>query len=242
MKWRLTILVALALCGAGCQTTVGNYLANRGRDLGECFRLEVGGGFGLGVSVKAAGIVHLGMAGAVVPRLYGAGWNYGKGHAFGHGYRAWWWDWDIDLTMASPVWGTLAAFDLLPPVHPETNQVVPFHVRFRTPRPMPTMGTEVEHACWAIVPPLLIPDELPHQALFGPQTREEERRARVHDFDIEVAVYAGFVYARAGFSPGEFADFILGWFGVDLAHDDRPIGTPGTEEDLGGIGDNGDDS
>ena len=49
------------------------------------------------------------------------------------------------------------------------------------------------------------------------------RWARIHAFDIEASVYAGIVYARAGFSPGEFVDFLLGWFGVDIAGDDRPL-------------------
>ncbi|MCZ6689741.1 MAG: hypothetical protein O7H41_09070 [Planctomycetota bacterium] len=29
--------------------------------------------------------------------------------------------------------------------------------------------------------------------------------------------------ARVGFSPGEFVDFFLGWFGVDIAGDDVPL-------------------
>ena len=48
--------------------------------------------------------------------------------------------------------------------------------------------------------------------------------AHVHAFDIEASVYAGVVYAKAGFSPGEFVDFLLGWFGVDIAGDDRGMG------------------
>ncbi|MCZ6691298.1 MAG: hypothetical protein O7H41_17055 [Planctomycetota bacterium] len=55
--------------------------------------------------------------------------------------------------------------------------------------------------------------------------------ARVRAFDIEASVYA-FVYARAGFSPGEFVDFFLGWFGVDIARDDVAVetGEPPVEE------------
>jgi hypothetical protein len=36
-----------------------------------------------------------------------------------------------------------------------------------------------------------------------------------------VSVHLGFVCARVGFSPGEFVDFLLGWFGIDIAGDDR---------------------
>lgn len=38
----------------------------------------------------------------------------------------------------------------------------------------------------------------------------DHRRARVHGVDVEATVYAGVVYARAGFSVGEFVDFVAG--------------------------------
>ncbi len=44
----------------------------------------------------------------------------------------------------------------------------------------------------------------------------------IHAFDVEVAVYAIVPYVRVGFSPGEFLDFLLGWFGADIAGDDPP--------------------
>ena len=43
---------------------------------------------------------------------------------------------------------------------------------------------------------------------------------RVHAFDIDATVYAGVVFAGVGFSPGEFVDFLAGWFGLDIAGDD----------------------
>ncbi|MCZ6691919.1 MAG: hypothetical protein O7H41_20215 [Planctomycetota bacterium] len=45
----------------------------------------------------------------------------------------------------------------------------------------------------------------------------------MHAFDIEAHLFLGVVGARAGFSPGEFVDFFLGWFGVDIAGDDVPL-------------------
>ena len=50
------------------------------------------------------------------------------------------------------------------------------------------------------------------------------RKARVHTFDLEVGAFALILGARVGFSPGEFVDFLLGWFGVDIAGDDREMG------------------
>ena len=56
--------VALGLATAGgCHTPVGNYFANRARDLGECFRVEVGGGVGIGGGAELGGIAHLGICG-----------------------------------------------------------------------------------------------------------------------------------------------------------------------------------
>ena len=49
-------LVSLISLSPGCQTTLGNYLAKRGRDFGECFLLQAGVGLGIGVDVKAAGL------------------------------------------------------------------------------------------------------------------------------------------------------------------------------------------
>jgi hypothetical protein len=40
------LLLLLPLLATGCQTTVGNYFANRGRDLGECFLVQAGVGLG----------------------------------------------------------------------------------------------------------------------------------------------------------------------------------------------------
>ncbi|TET37962.1 MAG: ankyrin repeat domain-containing protein [Planctomycetota bacterium] len=55
--------------------------------------------------------------------------------------------------------------------------------------------------------------------------RKDHFRDPVNAFDFEVGVVAGVVAARFGFSPGEFADFMLGWFGLDLGDDDIwPIG------------------
>ena len=37
---RTAVLLALLMMSAGCQTTIGNYFGNRGRDFGECFGLQ----------------------------------------------------------------------------------------------------------------------------------------------------------------------------------------------------------
>ena len=57
--------------------------------------------------------------------------------------------------------------------------------------------------------------------------------ARIHAFDIEAGVFVLLAGVRVAFSPGEFVDFFLGWFGVDIAGDDVPLNVgdlPGEKE------------
>ena len=106
-------------------------------------------------------------------------------------------------------------------------------------------GFQTLHACWGILPGLWSwheqygrrtwiwapePGHVPWLYRMEDKSqvekiREESRRvtrwSRVHLFDIEVGAFALIVGARAGFSPGEFLDFLLGWFGADIAKDDR---------------------
>lgn len=66
-----------------------------------------------------------------------------------------------------------------------------------------------KHSCFALLPPLL--------------NREGVHRNWIHDFDLEAAVVP-FLGLSVGFSLGEFVDFLLGWFGIDLARDDTEDG------------------
>lgn len=87
----LGLLVAvLPLAVSGCRSP-GNYLANRARDLGDCVRMQANLGMGLGASVKAAGLVHVGLGAGISGRHLGVGWDYGDGYAFGYGcdFEAW---------------------------------------------------------------------------------------------------------------------------------------------------------
>jgi hypothetical protein len=64
-----------------------------------------------------------------------------------------------------------------------------------------------EHFCYGIVPPLI--------------NEEGIHRDWLHDFDVEAGANV-FVGLSLGFSVGEFLDFLLGWFMIDLAGDDDP--------------------
>lgn len=62
-----------------------------------------------------------------------------------------------------------------------------------------------DHRCFGILPFL---------------TGANADRSPLHLCDLEVGANVLFFGIRAGFSPGEFLDFLLGWFGPDIARDD----------------------
>ena len=211
---RLALISTLALGATGCQTTVGNYFANRARDLGEIVRLQVGVGPGLGVSVRAGGYLDLGLAFALVPRSLGIGTTYGKAYAFGYGEGGDLSEGEIDLTLLSIPLTIVGVTGLVPWVGND-GWLIPHHWRFELDAERsPPVPESVDHGCWSLMPGLL--------SLEG--WDPFNRRAQIHAFDIEASVYAGIVYAKAGFSPGEFVAFLLGWFGADIAADDHSLG------------------
>lgn len=69
-----------------------------------------------------------------------------------------------------------------------------------------TPGVLARHRCYGIVP--------------GEWNDGELYKNPIHYFDLEVAVLAGVVGLEVGFSLGEFVDWLLGWFTIDIADDD----------------------
>ncbi|MCZ6689659.1 MAG: hypothetical protein O7H41_08660 [Planctomycetota bacterium] len=242
-------LIAILMVATGCQTTVGNYLANRGRDFGESFRVQVGAGPGIGVSVAGAGLAHVGLSVAMVPRVAGIGWAYGEGYSFGLGAAGNTWDTEVDYSVIVPAFvAAVAAVVSKGKGHGGTRLVwypIPttrrgrisgtsarggrisgtsaFHWQQEAVSQPSLNGRLSDHSCYCILPCVL-----------SRVSRKARPKAGVHAFDVETRVYAGIVYAKAGFSPGEFLDFFLGWFGVDIAGDDR--GLEQNERQGGGVG------
>lgn len=245
------VLPALGVAAGGCHTPFGNYFANRARDLGECVRVEVGAGVGLGASVQAAGLAHFGLAGSVNRRSHGLGWVYGDGYAFGAGVRPH--DWEAEVDLSAPVValsGLVIVVGLLAvvnnpsalggddsPPSPKKEQdddtdtygahwriaaadewrLHPRHAYRRSFFLLPAVLTQVGPEPGRGPPPSR-DDTLAW--LWGERARAVNPWAHVHAFDIEASVYAG-LHVRVGFSPGEFLDFLTGWFGADIAGDDR---------------------
>lgn len=63
------------------------------------------------------------------------------------------------------------------------------------------------HACWIV--------HAPGDPVATPRMRWWQLA------DVSAGANAVLVGARAGVSPGELLDFVLGWFGIDIAEDDR---------------------
>ena len=204
---RIALLSALLATGAGCQTTVGNYFANRAHDFGDMFRLQVGVGLGLGVDVRAAGIVH-------VPVIYGLNILAPFGPAYGRlppyyrpepegEIRA------LNDSLVGAVVAGLPISIISPWVGPADDVGLHFAI---------DRLIDERHRCYLVIPGI---------ASWRGKTWIWDARAptrdRVHAFDVEVMVFALVVNVVAGFSPGELLDFVLGWFGVDIAGDDDPL-------------------
>jgi len=198
------VLLLAALFGGGCKTAVGNYFANRSRDLGECFSVELGVGFGAGAGASAAGIGHLGLGYGRSPDWGVLSWEYGHGTAFGYHTGP-----VAERTEGSrtDAWTPIPLFALGTAVGHAGN--------FRGAH----AGSNGVHVCLGYLPVLFDEND--------GRTADALRRWRaIHAWDIDAAAYAGVITARAGFSPGEFLDFLLGWFGVDIAEDDHGLPKP----------------
>ncbi|MCZ6691122.1 MAG: hypothetical protein O7H41_16160 [Planctomycetota bacterium] len=191
------ILIAIITVATGCQTTVGNYLGNRGRDLGECFTIQAALGVGLAVEAKLAGVAHVcvGAGGPVLP----LGFEYGRFNP----PRIY------DIVPFHSAYAGLPVSFLLGPKSHTGTRLYPLHLSSDFPR-------NEEHSCYWLLPGLFS-FQRDVKWIWGSQG---STWARIHAFDIEAGVFVGIIGVRAGFSPGEFVDFLLGWFGVDIAGDD----------------------
>lgn len=226
--------LAVAACGSGCHTAVGRYFGNRAKDFGEVFRVEVNGGLGFGASVEAAGLLHAGLGGGTKPFFAGAGWNYGTAHGLlGAPHRAGARGstvslplnpipigdplWVLHLRQSPPHGGLHSCWWLLPGFFGES---------------IVSAGGGVSRArLWtdaALREPTVLGAPPGATTLDGididtARLRAVHRWNHVHAFDVSADVYALVVHVGVGFSLGEFADFLLGWFGLDIAGDDAPV-------------------
>ena len=225
MRFRLLAALGLATAlGGGCNTAVGNYFANRARDFGECWRAEAGLGIGLGAGVRALGVGPLGFSFSNWGREFTVGAVYGELLPSVEPTQT---PWSTELVLGF-MGGTftnrrVAAFSALPsggkhgtlgdPEYGVIGLVVPALCGARVwegPEGKPSVIGWI----WSAPPP--------RGAGASPPPRWWSGSA-LHAFDVEAHAFALVVGVRVGFSPGEFVDFVLGWFGLDIAGDDREL-------------------
>ncbi len=200
-------LSLLLLASTGCQTSIGNYFANRARDFGDMFLVQGGIGYGLGAQVKAAGVAHVGLGAISFHRDKTLGLVYGS-------FRP--------------------KFDRRSGRSRSEDDLILFfpHLSNRPPE-----GGE-SHFCLGLFPAIASWHNTSRSAIgssdkwLWSEGTPKFRKAQVHAFDLEVSATALFLSFRVGFSPGEFFDFLLGWFGVDIASDDEELILPEEEGDL----------
>jgi len=201
---RLALLLLLLVLLSSCR-----YVRNRVRDLGDPFRISVGAGSVVGVRAKAVGLVDTGLMMGVKPNAAALGWRYGTPLFFN----------EKDPRVASnqaEIFRTtsMVGMDYVEGSYRSAQKsvaVLPalFTWTDATPRKydwlVPETGDQFRDRSW----------------LWSRETARRNRYAQIHAFDVEGEVGL-VVYLDVGFSPGEFLDFLLGFFGIDIAHDDEP--------------------
>jgi hypothetical protein len=198
---RVAFLLAL-LSAASCR-----YLGDRGMDFLDMYRVSVGAGSTVGVRARALGVVDTGLMVGVKPNLSALGWRYGKPLYFDQN------DSRMDGDQAEIVKATsvrnlkwqVGSYEsartsaaLLPALFTWTD-ASPDEYAWTVPEE----GNEFKEQHW----------------IWSRETTVNNRYAQIHAFDIEWDVGLG-VYVESGFSIGEALDFLLGFFGIDIAKDD----------------------
>ena len=198
---RVAFLLAL-LSAASCR-----YLGDRGMDFLDMYRVSVGVGSTVGVRARALGVVDTGLMVGVKPNISALGWRYGKPLYFDQN------DSRMDGDQAEIVKATsvrnlkwqVGSYEsartsaaLLPALFTWTD-ASPDEYAWTVPEE----GNEFKEQHW----------------LWSRETTVNNRYAQIHAFDIEWDVGLG-VYVESGFSIGEALDFLLGFFGIDIAKDD----------------------
>ncbi|MCX7704230.1 MAG: hypothetical protein N2234_09090 [Planctomycetota bacterium] len=195
-------LIGLSLCGCA---SIGDYFNNRARDLGECFILEAGIGYGASLHILCTDTISTGIG---FSRTNVVGIRHGK---VCEGFNV-----HIGLPV-SPFFAVLANEEGFPPLWITDATSVGNQPKGSTTAKQPFYNTQS-----------IIFLNLP--AITGEEWRANYPNEDLATFDVEVALTAGFFSLRIGFSIGQFVDFLLGWLTLDIGKDDtkknRSFGAP----------------
>jgi len=198
-------LLLLVLFGSSC-----NVLANRGRDFLDQYQFAVGVTSGGGVRLNAGGVVHTGLNIGIKPDGTSFGWKYGRPKTFYTPTADVTFDADQALLFKTTTVSGLnyaqgsyrfgrESFFLLPALFSKVDAAPREQIRWY----VPAEGVGLQGHYW----------------IWSRDAFENARAAQIHAFDFELEI--GLVgYFTLGYSPGESLDFLLGFFGIDLAQDD----------------------
>lgn len=207
----LALLLAATLLASGCtglrygSAGVKRYFVDRGHDAADIFTLTAGAGVGAKVRV---GPLHSGLG------FFRDAWGLRGGHLGGM------WKGTYDCVLPIPPlggttpimesWGWFAIFvscadfeQLVVPA-PASERGKTFFAGNMLPLVLPVLGIAMNL----------------RQADYLEESPRAYRERWYYYTQIEAVVGAG-GSLRAGFNPGELADFVLGWFGIDIYDDDR---------------------
>ena len=180
---RLLIPLFLAALTTGCQTTVGNYFANRGNDLRDIAGVAISLGPGIDVSLRATVLLQ-------VQATYLYGIKLGT------------WRRSAGLWVHSERAGGIAPLFWMRIVD---RQPVLGEVEKLSDESLIMAALPLSHLQWVANP--------------GEWSRMDGSVDQGW-WDIGASVHLGLAGIHAYFNPAEFLDFLLGWFGVDIAGDD----------------------
>ena len=196
-----TLLAATATL-ASCQ-----YVTDRSLDFLDQYRVAIGVGSVVGARAKAGGMVETGLMVGIKPNAAALGWKYGSARYF---HEA---DERVDGDQAQIVMTT--SFVGL------RYEEGSYEGARNSAAILPALFT------WADASPVDYAWQVPEEGslyddrhwIWSTESFGGNRYAQIHAFDVELEV--GFLgYVDLGYSPGEFLDFLLGLFTIDIARDD----------------------
>ena len=202
---RLAVLFAAVALTSSCKAA-----ANRGADFLDQFKFVVGVTSGGGARVNAAGLVHTGLNIGIKPDGTSWGWKYGSYKRVDTPTADVTFDADqawlvrtmtvsrLNYAAGSYAWG-MDSFFLLPALFSRVDAAPAEAIHWYVPEE----GVRIKERNW----------------IWSREARRDARAAQIHAFDIELELGL-FGYIDMGYSPGETLDFLLGFFGIDLAQDD----------------------
>jgi len=186
------------------------YLADRGLDFLDQYRLAVGVGSVGGVRARSLGLWDTGLMFGIKPKAAALGWKYGEPLYFNENDPRFDADqaeiikttnvWNLDYTKGTYFSGrnSIAILPALLTWVDATPTDHEWHV--------PDEGDEFEQYHW----------------IWSAEGFANNRFAQIHAFDVEFEIGL-FGYFDSGYSPGELLDFLLGIATIDLAKDDNRL-------------------